>query len=124
MYESIKTNLDKVADISKKYCNQETCKCDIKADDSWLSSMMVMMPLTMAIASPFSAAEFTYVNNILMQHAQMLNEVARTMLYNCIRFPPDGNLRTCLIEWMNHFPECEPTSNHDPGIYICNHFAL
>uniref|UniRef100_A0A915KVH9 Reverse transcriptase/retrotransposon-derived protein RNase H-like domain-containing protein n=1 Tax=Romanomermis culicivorax TaxID=13658 RepID=A0A915KVH9_ROMCU len=93
------------------------------ADDSWLSSMMVMGPLTMAIASPFSAAEFN-VNNILMQHAQMLNEVARTMFYNCIRFPPDGNLRTCLIEWMNHFPECEPTSNHDPGIYICNHFTL
>uniref|UniRef100_A0A915KQR2 Uncharacterized protein n=1 Tax=Romanomermis culicivorax TaxID=13658 RepID=A0A915KQR2_ROMCU len=95
-----------------------------ETNTSWLRKMTVTMPLTMAIASPCSTAEFTYINNILMQHPQLLDDVTCTMLYNYTWFCPDGNPRTGLSEWMNHIPECKPAYDQDPGVYICNFFTL
>uniref|UniRef100_A0A915K7I5 Uncharacterized protein n=1 Tax=Romanomermis culicivorax TaxID=13658 RepID=A0A915K7I5_ROMCU len=36
----------------------------------------------------------------------------------------DSNPRTWLTNWMNHIPERDPTFDHQPGTYVCNHFAL
>uniref|UniRef100_A0A915JZK7 Uncharacterized protein n=1 Tax=Romanomermis culicivorax TaxID=13658 RepID=A0A915JZK7_ROMCU len=75
---------------------------------------MATVLLTMAIALPCSAAEFTYVNDLLAKHVQRLDNVLRTAFYNFIWFNADGNPISCLMDWMNHIPECKPTFDHDP----------
>uniref|UniRef100_A0A915IXE5 Uncharacterized protein n=1 Tax=Romanomermis culicivorax TaxID=13658 RepID=A0A915IXE5_ROMCU len=49
------------------------------ADGAWLSRIMATMLLTAAIASPCSTAEFTYVNDLLAQHSQTLDDI-----YKCL----------------------------------------
>uniref|UniRef100_A0A915IHK8 Uncharacterized protein n=1 Tax=Romanomermis culicivorax TaxID=13658 RepID=A0A915IHK8_ROMCU len=91
---------------------------------SWLSRMIVTMLLTTAIASLCSMAEFKGVNTILLQYAQLLDEVTHTMPYACIWYHPDGSPMTHLIEWINCIPEKEPAFDQDPRVYICNSFTL
>uniref|UniRef100_A0A915JR02 Uncharacterized protein n=1 Tax=Romanomermis culicivorax TaxID=13658 RepID=A0A915JR02_ROMCU len=93
-------------------------------DGDWFRWLTSFMPLAALLASPCSAAEYAFVNNLLLGHAQNMDSEMRAVFYNCMWYPTDGNPKSGLTDLMNRIPECEPSFASEPGTYICNRFAL
>uniref|UniRef100_A0A915IRN2 Uncharacterized protein n=1 Tax=Romanomermis culicivorax TaxID=13658 RepID=A0A915IRN2_ROMCU len=96
----------------------------LQVDGDWFRRLTTFMPLAALLASPCSAAEYPYVNDLLLRHAQNFDPAMRTAFYNCMWYRADGNPRSRLTDWMNRIPERELSFVSDPGTYVCNRFAL
>uniref|UniRef100_A0A915JFT2 Uncharacterized protein n=1 Tax=Romanomermis culicivorax TaxID=13658 RepID=A0A915JFT2_ROMCU len=95
-----------------------------QVDGDWFGRLTTCMPLAALLASPCSPAEYAYVNDLLIPHAQNFDPAMPTAFYNCMWYHTDGNPRTRLMDWMNRIPEREPSFASEPGTYICNRFTL
>uniref|UniRef100_A0A915IL35 Uncharacterized protein n=1 Tax=Romanomermis culicivorax TaxID=13658 RepID=A0A915IL35_ROMCU len=94
-----------------------------RVDGDWFRCLTTCMPLAILLASPCSATQYAYINNLLLRHAQNFDPAMRTTFYNCMWYHADGNPRTHLTDWMNRIPEQEPSFASEPGLYVCNWFA-
>uniref|UniRef100_A0A915L2L9 Uncharacterized protein n=1 Tax=Romanomermis culicivorax TaxID=13658 RepID=A0A915L2L9_ROMCU len=63
----------------------------LQVDGNWFRRLTTCMPLAVLLASPCSAAEYAYVNNLLLRHTQSFDPATRTAFYNCIWYRADGN---------------------------------
>uniref|UniRef100_A0A915ITT6 Uncharacterized protein n=1 Tax=Romanomermis culicivorax TaxID=13658 RepID=A0A915ITT6_ROMCU len=81
----------------------------LQVDGNWFPRLTTCLPLAALLASPCSTAEFAYVNDLLMHHAQTFYPAMRTMFYNCMWYHADPNTRTRLTDWMNRILEKEPS---------------
>uniref|UniRef100_A0A915HNQ6 Uncharacterized protein n=1 Tax=Romanomermis culicivorax TaxID=13658 RepID=A0A915HNQ6_ROMCU len=96
----------------------------LQDNGKWFQRLTTTMPLAAVLASPCSIIEYAYLNYVLARHPQLLNTAWGTTFYACMLYCADGNPGTCVRDWMNHIPECEPALDHHRGTYICNHSAL
>uniref|UniRef100_A0A915KDL6 Uncharacterized protein n=1 Tax=Romanomermis culicivorax TaxID=13658 RepID=A0A915KDL6_ROMCU len=67
------------------------------------------MPLAPLLASPCSTAEYAYLYDLLMCHAQNFDPAMHTAFYNCMWYGAEGNPQVHLTDWMNRIPEREPS---------------
>uniref|UniRef100_A0A915JK28 Uncharacterized protein n=1 Tax=Romanomermis culicivorax TaxID=13658 RepID=A0A915JK28_ROMCU len=63
----------------------------LQVDGNWFPRLTTCMPLTALLASPCSTAEYTYINDLLIRHAQNFDPAMRTAFYECMWYPADGN---------------------------------
>uniref|UniRef100_A0A915I0J8 Uncharacterized protein n=1 Tax=Romanomermis culicivorax TaxID=13658 RepID=A0A915I0J8_ROMCU len=96
----------------------------LQVDGDWFRDLTTCMPLAVLLASPCSTAEYAYVNNLLIRHAQNFDPATHTAFYQFMWYRADGNPRTCLTDWMNRIQEREPSFASEPGTNVCNWFAL
>uniref|UniRef100_A0A915K870 Uncharacterized protein n=1 Tax=Romanomermis culicivorax TaxID=13658 RepID=A0A915K870_ROMCU len=82
------------------------------------------MLLAVLFASTCSIAEYAYLNNLLICHAQNFDLATLTPFYNCMWYRADSNPRTCLMDWMNWITQREPSFSSESGTHVCNQFAL
>uniref|UniRef100_A0A915K3J2 Uncharacterized protein n=1 Tax=Romanomermis culicivorax TaxID=13658 RepID=A0A915K3J2_ROMCU len=57
----------------------------------WFWRLSITKPLAAVLASPCSAAEFAYVNDLLARHAQSLDLARCTAFYACLWYRANGN---------------------------------
>uniref|UniRef100_A0A915JQ68 Uncharacterized protein n=1 Tax=Romanomermis culicivorax TaxID=13658 RepID=A0A915JQ68_ROMCU len=96
----------------------------LQVDGDWFRRLTSFMPLAVLLALPCSAAEYAYVNDLLLRHAQNFDRATRTAFYDCTWYHTNRYPQTPLTEWMNCILEREPSFASDPGTYVCNWFAL
>uniref|UniRef100_A0A915KR17 Uncharacterized protein n=1 Tax=Romanomermis culicivorax TaxID=13658 RepID=A0A915KR17_ROMCU len=72
----------------------------LQVDGDWFRWLTSFMPLAMLLASRCSAAEYAYVNDLLLRHSQDMDSVTCTMFYQ-----NKGNPKSRLSDWMNRIPE-------------------
>uniref|UniRef100_A0A915KE22 Uncharacterized protein n=1 Tax=Romanomermis culicivorax TaxID=13658 RepID=A0A915KE22_ROMCU len=94
-----------------------------RVDGDWFRRLTTFMPLATLLASPCSVAEYAYINDLLLGHAQNMNTKTRTAFYNCMWYHTDGNPQLKLTEWMNRIPKRELSFASNPGTFVCNWFA-
>uniref|UniRef100_A0A915JG11 Uncharacterized protein n=1 Tax=Romanomermis culicivorax TaxID=13658 RepID=A0A915JG11_ROMCU len=93
-------------------------------DGDWFRRLTSFMLLAALLASPCSAAEYTYVNDLLLRLPQNMDSAMRSVFYTCMWYCTDSNPGWRLIDWMNRIPEREPSFASDGGTYVCNRLAL
>uniref|UniRef100_A0A915HHZ2 Uncharacterized protein n=1 Tax=Romanomermis culicivorax TaxID=13658 RepID=A0A915HHZ2_ROMCU len=96
----------------------------LQVNGDWFRRLTTCMPLAVLLARPCSAAEYAYLNDLLICHTQNFDPATHTAFYNCMWYCTDGNPRARLMDWMNGIPVREPSFASKPGTYICNPFAL
>uniref|UniRef100_A0A915J1H9 Uncharacterized protein n=1 Tax=Romanomermis culicivorax TaxID=13658 RepID=A0A915J1H9_ROMCU len=56
----------------------------LQVDGDWFRQLTTCMPLAALLASPCSATEHAYVNDLLIRHAQNFNRATGTAFYQCM----------------------------------------
>uniref|UniRef100_A0A915L6Y4 Uncharacterized protein n=1 Tax=Romanomermis culicivorax TaxID=13658 RepID=A0A915L6Y4_ROMCU len=56
----------------------------LQVDGDWFQRLTTCMPLAALLASPCSATEYAYVNDLLLGHAQNFDLATCTAFYNCM----------------------------------------
>uniref|UniRef100_A0A915IHL1 Uncharacterized protein n=1 Tax=Romanomermis culicivorax TaxID=13658 RepID=A0A915IHL1_ROMCU len=72
-----------------------------EVDGRWLQQLTATMLLTAVIASPCSAAEFPYVNNLLIQHAHSSDDDTHLAFTMACGFTPRGKKDTHLAQQLS-----------------------
>uniref|UniRef100_A0A915JH22 Uncharacterized protein n=1 Tax=Romanomermis culicivorax TaxID=13658 RepID=A0A915JH22_ROMCU len=76
----------------------------LQVDGCWFQQLTTTMLLAAVLASPCSATELAYINDLLAKQAQTLDNTNHTVFYSCMKYPTDGNPPTRLTDWMNRIP--------------------
>uniref|UniRef100_A0A915HPU1 Uncharacterized protein n=1 Tax=Romanomermis culicivorax TaxID=13658 RepID=A0A915HPU1_ROMCU len=90
------------------HCLPNTILSLLQVDGGWFQQLTTTMLLAAVLASPCSATEFAYVNDLLAKQAQTLDNTTRTVFYSCMKYRTEGNPPTCLTDWKNHIPQKSP----------------
>uniref|UniRef100_A0A915KK41 Uncharacterized protein n=1 Tax=Romanomermis culicivorax TaxID=13658 RepID=A0A915KK41_ROMCU len=63
----------------------------LQVDGDWFQCLTTTMPLAVVLGSPWSRAEFAYINDFLAKHAQSLDNATPTPFYTCMWY-------TCILK--------------------------
>uniref|UniRef100_A0A915HQ77 Uncharacterized protein n=1 Tax=Romanomermis culicivorax TaxID=13658 RepID=A0A915HQ77_ROMCU len=63
----------------------------LQVDGDWFRRLTTCMPLAVLLASPCSATEYAYVNDLLIFHTKNFNPASHAAFYKCIWYRPNSN---------------------------------